>query len=63
VLEALSREFRDNLPMKLLYADDLVFKAEKEELLVSCWWRRFRIWKKSMEKVMKRKARVRPTET
>ena len=34
VLEALSREFREGLPMELLYADDLVLMAETEELLV-----------------------------
>ena len=28
VLEALSREFREGLPMELLYADDLVLVAE-----------------------------------
>ena len=30
VLEALSREFREGLPMELLYADDLVLVAETE---------------------------------
>ena len=34
VLEALSREFREGLPMELLYADDLVLMAELEELLM-----------------------------
>ena len=34
VLEALSREFREGLPMELLYADDLVLVAETEELLM-----------------------------
>ena len=34
VLEALSREFREGLPMELLYADDLVLMAESEELLL-----------------------------
>ena len=34
VLEALSREFREGLPMELLYADDLVLVAETEELLI-----------------------------
>ena len=34
VLEALSREFREGLPMELLYADDLVLMAELEELLL-----------------------------
>ena len=35
VLEALSREFREGLPMELLYADDLVLVAETEELLIA----------------------------
>ena len=30
-LEALSREFREGLPMELLYADDLVLMAESDE--------------------------------
>ena len=34
VLEALSREFREGLPMELLYADDLVLIAETKELLL-----------------------------
>ena len=34
MLEALSREFREGLPMELLYADDLVLMAESEELLI-----------------------------
>ena len=34
VLEALSREFREGLPLELLYADDLVLMAETEDLLV-----------------------------
>ena len=34
VLEALSRQFREGLPMELLYADDLVLMAESEELLL-----------------------------
>jgi len=34
VLEALSRDFMDGLPMELLYADDLVLMAETEELVV-----------------------------
>jgi len=33
VLEAFSREFREDLPMELLYADDLVLMAETEQLL------------------------------
>ena len=42
VLEALSREFREGLPMELLYADDLVLMAESEELLME----KLRKWKK-----------------
>ena len=34
VLEALSQNFREGLPMELLYADDLVLMAETEEQLV-----------------------------
>ena len=34
VLEALSREFREGLPMELLYADDLVPITETKELLL-----------------------------
>ena len=34
VMEALSRTFRDGLPLELLYADDLVLLANTEELLV-----------------------------
>ena len=34
VLEALSIEFREGLPIELLYADDLVLMAESEELLI-----------------------------
>ena len=45
VLEALSREFRQGLPMELLYADDLVLVAETEELLME----KLRKWKKGME--------------
>ena len=45
VLEALSREFREGLPMELLYADDLVLMAELEELLME----KLRKWKKGME--------------
>jgi len=45
VLEALSREFREGLPMKQLYADDLVKMAETEELLVE----KIQKWKKSKE--------------
>ena len=45
VLEALSREFREGLPMELLYADDLVLVAETEELLME----KLRKWKSGME--------------
>ena len=45
VLEALSREFREGLPMELLYADDLVLMAETEELLVE----KIQKWRKGME--------------
>ena len=45
VLKALSREFREGLPMVLLYADDLVLVAETEELLME----KLRKWKKGME--------------
>ena len=31
VMEALSRTFREGLPMELLYADDLVLMADSEE--------------------------------
>ena len=41
ILEALSREFREGLPMELLYADDLVLMAESEELLLE----KLRKWK------------------
>ena len=34
VCEALSREFREGLPLELLYADDLVLMAETKELLM-----------------------------
>ena len=43
--EAFSREFREDLPMELLYADDLVLMAESEELLME----KLRKWKKGME--------------
>ena len=45
VLEALSREFREGLPIELLYADDLVLMAESEELLME----KLRKWKTGME--------------
>ena len=42
VLAALSREFREGLPIELLYADDLVWMAESEELLME----KLKKWKK-----------------
>jgi len=45
LLEALSREFREGLPMELLYTD-LVLMAEMEEQLVE----KIQKWKKSMER-------------
>ena len=45
VLEALSRKFREGLPMELLYADDLVLMADSEELLME----KLRKWKTGME--------------
>ena len=45
VLEAMSRKLREGLPMKLLYAADLVLMAELEELLMEKLWK----WKKEME--------------
>ena len=45
VLEALSREFREGLPMELLSADDLVLMAESNNLLIE----KLRKWKKEME--------------
>jgi len=43
VLEGLSREFWEGLPMELLYANDLVLMAGMEELLVEKIqkWRRW----------------------
>ena len=46
MLEALSREFREGLSMKLLYADDLVLISETKELLL----KKVRNWKEGMEK-------------
>ena len=46
MLEALSREFREGLPMELLYADDLVLIAETKELLLE----KVKNWKEGMEK-------------
>ena len=34
VMETLSLEFRESLPMELLYADDLILMAESREKLV-----------------------------
>ena len=45
VLEALSREFKEGLPMELLYADALVLIAERKELLLE----RMRKWKEGMD--------------
>ena len=45
VLEALSREFRECLPMELLHADDLVLMAESKELLME----KLRKWKKGIK--------------
>ena len=45
VLEALSGEFRERLPMELLYTDDLVLVAETEELLME----KLRKWKRGRE--------------
>ena len=42
VLEALSREFGEDLPMELFHAYDLVLMAESEELLIE----KLRKWKK-----------------
>ena len=46
VLEALSREIREGLPMELLYADDLVLIAETKELLLE----KVKKWKREDEK-------------
>ena len=46
VLEALSREFREGLPMGLLYVDDLVLIADTKELSLE----KVRKWKEGMEK-------------
>ena len=45
VMEALSRTFREGLPMELLYADDLVLVADSEELLME----KIKRWKAGME--------------
>ena len=41
----MSREFREGLPIELLYADDLVLVAETEALLMQ----QLRKWKRGME--------------
>ena len=46
MLEALFREFKEGLPMELLYADDLVLNAETKELLLE----KVRKWMEGMEK-------------
>jgi len=46
VVEALSREFRVNLPWELLYVDDLVVIAETEGNLIQ----RLNEWKDNLEK-------------
>ena len=46
VLKALSKVFREGLPMELLYVDDLVLIAETKELLLE----KARKWKGGMEK-------------
>ena len=45
MLEALTREFREGLPMELLYADDLVLISETKELLLE----KVRNWKKGTQ--------------
>ena len=45
VMEAISREFRVDLPWKLLYADDFVVIAETEEDLI----KRLNEWKNNVE--------------
>ena len=45
VMEALSLEFREGLPMELLYADDLILMAESREKLVE----RIKVWKDKLE--------------
>jgi len=45
VMEVLSREFRVQLPLELLYADDLVVVAETEEDLI----KRLNEWKDNVE--------------
>ena len=45
VMEALSLEFREGLPMKLLYADNLILMAESREKLVE----RIKVWKDKLD--------------
>ncbi len=45
VLEALSREFREGLPMELLYADDLILLADTMEELIE----KLKSWRTEME--------------
>ena len=45
VMEAISREFRVDLPWELLYADDLVVIVETEEDLI----KRLNEWKNNVE--------------
>ena len=45
VMEALSLEFREGLPMELLYADDLILMAESREKLAE----RIKVWKDKLE--------------
>ena len=45
VMEALSRTFREGLPMELLYADDLVLTADSKDLLIE----KIKKWKAGME--------------
>ena len=45
VMEALSLEFREGLPMVLLYADDLILMAKSREKLVE----RIKVWKDKLD--------------
>ena len=46
VLEALSRQFRTDMPLELLYADDLAVKADSLEECIA----RLKVWKEGMER-------------